>query len=143
MSNEFNENIVNEVETEVPEMDLVEETTEMETLENYESEETSEYEENYYSDNAPDTNIGGGLGKVAGFVASNAVSLGTGIAIGRASAKLFPPKPKEPKEPGAIMEYAHAFGNIHKNHKEQRKAKKEAKKALKEAAKAEVANEEK
>ena len=142
MSNEINENIAVEVE-EVPEMNLVEETEEMETLENCESEETSEYEENNSCEVIPDMNVGGGLFNVAGRVASHAAAFGTGVALGRASAKLFPPKPKEPKEPGAFMEYAHAFGNIHKDRKERRKAKKEAKKALKEAAKAEVTNEDK
>lgn len=142
MSNEFNENIAVEVE-EVPEMNLVEETEEMDIPETHGSDEPLEYEENNSCEVIPDMNVGGGLFKVAGHVASHAAAFGTGVALGRASAKVFPPKPKEPKEPGAIMEYAHAFGNIHKDHKERRKAKKEQKKALKEAAKAEVANEEK
>lgn len=141
--NEFNENIVNEVETEVPEMNLVEETEEMETLENCESEETSEYEENNSCEVIPDMNVGGGLFNVAGRVASHAAAFGTGVALGRVSAKLFPPKPKEPKEPGEIKEAAMALRGIHKDHKERRKAKKAEKKALKEAAKAEVTNEDK
>lgn len=140
--NEFNENIAVEVD-EVPETNLVEETEEMDIPETHGSDEPLEYEENNSCEVIPDMNVGGGLFNIAGRVASHAAAFGTGVALGRASAKLFPPKPKEPKEPGEIKEAAMALRGIHKDHKERRKAKKAEKKALKEAAKTEVTNEEK
>lgn len=141
MSNEINENIAVEVE-EVPEMNLVEETEEMDIPETHGSDEPLEYEEPISGEVLPATN-GGSLGAVASGFAGAGLGFAAGFAAGRLSAKKGERKPKEPKEPGEIREAAMALRGIHKDHKERRKAKKEAKKALKEAAKAEVTNEEK